>query len=129
MKWRSFFIQLAIGFVCVGLVLLIGDMPAALADRVRTVDDAFTVVALLYVCFGALLWVSSTGFFDIFGFAVKRALHAFVPGFVGDEVADYYEYKEERRGKRKERSIKSTFFAGVFLLVISIVLTAVWYQL
>ncbi len=129
MKWRSFFIQLLIGLVCVLLIVLIGDMPEDTADRVMAVDDAFTIVAFLYIGFGALFWVSSTGFFDIFSFAVKRALHAFIPGFVGDSTADYYEYKEERRGKRKERSIKSTFFAGVFLLVVSIVLTAVWYQL
>lgn len=129
MKWRSFFIQLAVGLVCAGLVLLIGGMPEGTADRVRAVDDAFTVVALLYLSFGALLWVSSTGFFDIFGFAVRRGLHAFLPGFVTDPAADYYEYREERRGKRKSRSIKSTFFAGVFLLIVSIVLTIVWYQI
>lgn len=126
-RWKACIIQLVIGLLLVGAILCFRDMPEEYADRVRAIDDTFTIVALLYLCIGSLLWVSTTGFFDIFGFAVKRALHAFIPGMVKDTVGDYYEYREGRHLKRRSRSLKSTFFAGLFLLLISIGLTLWWY--
>lgn len=127
--WIAWLIQLAVGLLLVGVILLLSDIPSDYADRVRAIDDIFTVVALLYLCIGALLWVSTTGFFDIFGFAVKRALHAFVPGMIKDTAGDYYEYREGRRLKRRRRSLSSTFFAGLFLLFVSIGLTLWWYRI
>lgn len=125
-EWKAWLIQLAVGLLLVGVLLFFRDLPEDSADRLRAVDDTFTIVALLYLCIGSLLWVSTTGFFDIFGFSAKRALHAFIPGLVKDITGDYYEYREGRQLKRRTRSLKSTFFAGFVLLLISIVLTIWW---
>lgn len=127
--WRAWLIQLLVSFVLAGGILWFNGVPEDGADRVRAVDDAFTIAALLYLCFGALLWVSTTGFFDIFGFAMKRALHALIPGMGGQPLGDYYEYREGRRLKRGSRSLKSTFFVGLFLLLVSICLTLWWYEI
>ena len=128
-SWKSWLIQLAVALLLVGGIILLRDLPQEPADRLRAIDDAFSIIALLYLCIGSLLWVSTTGFFDIFGFAVRRALHALIPGMVRDTTGDYYEYQEEHRRKRRERSLKSTFFAGLFLLAVSIVLTVCWYEM
>lgn len=127
--WKAWLIQLAVGLLLVGALICFRDIPEERADRLRAVDDIFTIVALLYLCIGALLWVSTTGFFDIFGFAVKRGLHALIPGMVNDTVGDYYEYRESRRLRRRSRSLKSTFFVGVVLLLVSICLTIWWYMI
>jgi flagellar basal body-associated protein FliL len=125
----AWLIQLMVSLLLVGLIVIYRGLPETAPDALRAVDDAFTIVALTYLCVGALLWVSTTGFFDIFGFAVKRALHAFVPGLVKDGVGDYYEYREGRRVKRRSRSLKTTFLVGVVLLAVSFALTGWWYAI
>lgn len=125
-KWVPFVVQTVVGLIASLAVIFLYSWPEEFIDQVRTVCNAFSIVGLMYLCFGSLLWVSTTGFFDIFGFAAKRALHAFIPGLVKDNAGNYYEYLEERKIKRKSRPLKSTFFAGVFLLIIAILLTIWW---
>ena len=122
----SVIIQTVIGLLLSGLVLLVREWPEGYSDRLRAVADAFSITALLYLCIGALLFVSTTGFFDIFGYAVKRGAHALIPGIVHDNTGDYYEYLEEKKLKRKGHSLKSTLIAGVVLLAIGAFLTGWW---
>lgn len=129
LSWISMLVQFIIALLLVGGVILLRGYPDEAADQLLAIDDAFTVIALLYLCLGALFWVSTTGFFDIFSFAVRRALHAFIPGMVRDNTKDYYEYKEEHKEKRKKRPLFTTFLVGVVLLIVSIALTICWYYL
>lgn len=104
------------------------DSGVTTEERVRGVCDGISVAALLYVSFGILLWVSSTGFFDIFGYAFRKGAHAIIPGMGLDKHVSYYDYKEERAAKRKTKPIRSTLFIGLGLLGVSMILVAVWYQ-
>lgn len=97
-------------------------------ERIRGVGDGISITALLYISFGILLWVSSTGFFDIFGYAFRKGAHALIPGMGLDKHVSYYDYKEERAAKRKTKPIRSTLLIGLGLFVISMVLVVVWYQ-
>ena len=54
------------------------------ADTVMAVSDGFAVAGLLFFGIGSLMWVSTTGFFDIFAFALRKGAHAIIPGMVGD---------------------------------------------
>lgn len=97
-------------------------------ERIRGICDGISITAMLYISFGVLLWVSSTGFFDIFGYAVRKGAHAIIPGMGFDKPISYYDYKTEKTVKRKAKPIRSTLLIGLGLFVISMVLVAVWYK-
>ncbi|MBE5887308.1 MAG: DUF3899 domain-containing protein [Lachnospiraceae bacterium] len=99
------------------------------SDIIMAVGDGFTVAAVLYLGMGALMWISTTGFFDIFGFAFKKAARVFIPNFMVDEEMNFLEYKMGKEEKRKGFSQYSSLIIGAIFLVVSIVLTAVWYMI
>lgn len=104
-------------------------MPAA--DRLLAVCNGVSVTAMLYLCFGALAWVSTTGMFDIFSYAVRRGAHFLIPFLGGGETGNYYEYKVEKQEKRKShtKSQVSTLLVGAGFLLAGIILTVIWYRM
>lgn len=83
--------------------------------------DGFFIVAVMYVGVGSLLWISATGFFDIFGYAVKFIAHRFSPSH-RDERFTYYDYKCEQNDKREGKPITHTvLIAGLLVLACSFV--------
>lgn len=137
MKLKGYAIQIgAAALLSAALVAYrIGELPATAEGRLRVFCDAFFIVGMLYFCIGALIWVSTTGFFDIFSYAFRKGAHALIPGRVSDTVGGFYEYKlgkQEKRSKKGSgaggRSGKaSTLLIGILLLAVSAVLTALWY--
>ncbi len=99
------------------------------ADRVLIIADGFTLVSFLYLGVGALMWVSTTGVFDIFGFAFKKAAHALIPGKDPQKVGKYYEYRLGKKEKQKEFQGGSALAAGAVLLGLSFAATLIWYRL
>lgn len=130
MKNLKYYVQAGLGLVLAFAVMVSRGLfsKPSVADKVMAIGDGFTVAAVLYLGFGAIMWVSSTGFFDIFGYAVKKAAHAIVPGMVNDDVGRYYEYKVEKEAKRKGFLDNFTLKLGAIFLLISAVLLFVWYQ-
>ena len=45
------------------------------ADRILAIGNGFSVIALLYISFGLLVWISTTGVLDIFSFALQKGAH------------------------------------------------------
>lgn len=130
MKGKKYIIQslIALAFA-VTLMWCCGVLETeTVADRVKAVCDGFSVAALLYISMGAILWVSTTGFFDIFSYAFKKGAHAIIPVTFQDMPRGYYEYKMEKNANRKERTHWFTLVLGGIMLVISLILTAVWYH-
>ncbi len=130
MKNLKYYVQAGIGLVLAFAVMVSRGLfeKPALADKVMAVGDGFTVAAVMYLGVGAMIWVASIGFFDIFSYAVKKAAHALLPGMVSDDVGRYYEYKTEKELKRKGFFENFTLILGVIFLVISAILLFVWYQ-
>ena len=131
MKAIKYIVQTALGLVLsFGVMYYQGLFEAATAaDRIRIVCDGFSVTALLFFSMGFIVWVSTTGFFDIFGYALKKGAHALVPGLVRKDVQDFYEYKLEKQGGRKKRGEGSTLLLGLGFLLAGLILTGVWYGL
>lgn len=131
MKNLKYYVQTGCGLLLAFAVMVYRGLfsVSQVADKVMFVGDGFTVAAVLYLGFGAIMWVSSTGFFDIFAYALKRAAHAIVPGMVDDDTGRYYEYKVEKEEKRKGFLENFTLVLGAIFLLISIVLLIVWHQL
>ena len=131
MKKAKFVATLVIGLLLSFAAMWIrGLFDAESVDEiVMAISDGFTVAGLLYLCLGALMWVSTTGFFDIFGYAFKKAAHALFPGMVDNTSANYYDYKVGKLGKRKGFSQHSALVIGAGFIVISFILTMVWYSI
>lgn len=131
MKHKKYIIQLLTAVLISFLLMLMRGLFEAekLADKVLIICDGFTITAFCFLGIGALIWVSTTGWFDIFSFAFQKALHAFIPGRVHDKTGSYYDYKMKKAADRKPFSERSTLIIGLVMLAVSFVLTYVWYQL
>lgn len=130
MKYLKYIVQTVFGLtLSLGVMFYRGITEAQSgAERVMIICDGFTVTALLFLSVGILLWTAGTGFFDIFGYAIRKGAHALLPGLVHDNLSGYYEYKTEKKAERKQKGENSTLIIGVAFLLISLILTAVWYQ-
>lgn len=142
MKFKKYLVQAIVALaLSVSVMISRGAFAAdaATADRIMAISDGFTVAALLFICLGILVWISTTGFFDIFSYALKKAARVFVPGAYAGETANYYTYvtgqRDKRKGKKERReeagleaaSEKSTLIIGLACLVLSLIFWGLWY--
>jgi len=108
-------------FICFALVIVLGlfDNP----DLVRTfriLCDSFFVTSVLLMGFGLFGIISTTGFFDIFGYSAEYAKSVFFPGLRKKRNAkDYAEYKSLR--KDRKRAEWHNVIVGAIFLAISMV--------
>lgn len=86
--------------------------------------DAFFVSGILLALFGALVWISTTGFFDTFGYALRTAAHLILP-FVKHDTKTFYDYKTEKAEKRTE-SKGFLVIVGSFYLLLSAIFLMLW---
>ncbi|MBQ2901979.1 MAG: DUF3899 domain-containing protein [Agathobacter sp.] len=130
MKNMKYYVQAGVGLLLAFVIMVYRGLfsKPELSDKVMAIGDGFTVVAVLYLGFGAIMWVSTMGFFDIFAYAAKKAAHAIVPGVIQDDVGRYYEYKVEKETKRKGFLENFTLKLGAIFLVLSVVFLIIWYQ-
>jgi len=142
MKFKKYLVQAVVALaLAVSVMMSRGAFAGSVttADRIMAISDGFTVAALLFICMGILVWISTTGFFDIFSYAFKKAARVFVPGAYAGETANYYTYvtgqKDKRKGKQERReeagleakSEKSTLIVGLICLVFSLIFWGLWY--
>lgn len=142
MKLKKYLVQAIVALVLsVSVMVSRGAFAAGAtsADRIMAISDGFTVTALLFIGFGVLVWISTTGFFDIFSYAMKKAARVFVPGAYAHETANYYTYvtgqKDKRKSKKERReeaglessSQKSTLIVGLVCLALSMIFWGLWY--
>ena len=130
MKYRSYLIHGGIALVAIILLLVNRGFFRAedAAGRLLAAADSFSAVALFFVCFGALVWISSTGVFDMLGYAIKKGAHYLIPGMVKMDAEDFYEYKLEKKDKKQKVAYNVILVVGLVLLVISFILIFFWYQ-
>ena len=75
-----------------------------LAWNARYLSDGFFVAGLLMACFGVLMLIATTDFFDIFAYGLRNLVAIFAPMAKTRQAMKYYEFKEsraERRGKKR----------------------------
>ena len=86
--------------------------------------SAFFIPGALFLLTGALLWISTTGFFDSFGYAFKMTAHMFLP-FRKTERKSFYDYKMEKEEKRASVPHFVLIVGAAFILV-SVVFLILW---
>ena len=124
--------------IAIGLIIAVGVMTSqgafaegvSAADRILAIGNGFSVIALLYISFGLLVWIS-TGVLDIFSFALQKGAHFLIPFSTREANGKFYEFKVEKAKKRKQKGKGQymTLLVGLGFLIIAIVLTVAWYEL
>ncbi|MDD7121699.1 MAG: DUF3899 domain-containing protein [Clostridiales bacterium] len=87
-----------------------------LAANLAALCDGFFVSGMLVVGLGAMIWVSTTGFFDILSYGFKN-LSVLVPFHHRRKYKHFYEYKAEQAAKRSKPQF--------FLLVIGLIMVLI----
>ena len=96
----------------------------------RFLSDGFFVSTVIFLGLGMLLWISATGFFDIFSYGFKSLLVLFSPLKKASEHPHYYEYKCEKDAKREGKPVTHTvLWAGLVCLALSLICLMLYYQL
>ena len=130
--WKSIGIQAGISLaLSLGIALAEGlsfDAPAW--ENMGFLCDGFFVTAVMVGGLGALIWISSTGFFDFFSYAFKSLVNMFASQKTVDEFPSFYDYKCEKSAKREGKaSTCSTLIVGVAMLLLSFLTLALYYGL
>lgn len=92
----------------------------------RYLSDGLFAVGFLLTGMGALVWVSTTGFFDIMTYGVKSLLVLFTPLKKASEHPSYYDYKMERESRRGRPSY-AMLAVGLVFLALSIACLGIYY--
>ena len=87
--------------IVIGLIIAVGVMTSqgafaegvSAADRILAIGNGFSVIALLYISFGLLVWISTTGVLDIFSFALQKGAHFLIPFSTREANGKFYEFK------------------------------------
>lgn len=121
-----YLIALVIGaifvFACISLREYSSEM--ALAERYKILADAFTIPGVVFILIGALVWVSTDGFFDMFSFAIGKAVKTLIP-FSKRSDETFYDYKV-RKSEDRITGYSFLFFTGLAFLIVSIVLLVLY---
>ena len=103
------------------------DFSKSVQLNARYLSDGFFVVGLLATGLGLLIWVSTTGFFDILGYGVKSLLVLFTSLKKPRDHISFYDYKQirnENRGKPRHALLLS----GAACILLSLACLAVYYR-
>lgn len=103
------------------------DFSKSVQLNARYLSDGFFVIGLLATGLGLLIWVSTTGFFDIMGYAVKSVVVLFSSLKKPKDHISFYDYKQiknENRGK----PLHALLLSGVACILLSLVCLVVYYR-
>ena len=90
-------------------------------NEFHALSDGFFIVGFLNLAFGLLLWISTTGIFDILSYGLKAALYLFTSKRKDKDEGGYYEYKMRKNQKRKAVPFE-TLWIGAGMIVVGIIL-------
>ncbi len=90
------------------------------------ISDGFFVVGLLFAGIGLLLVISSTGLFDMMGYAFKSLIYLFTPRTIDRSRGDFYEYKMRKKEQRRAVPLH-ILWVGIAYVVLALILLGVYY--
>ena len=88
--------------------------------------DSFTIPAVFVLAFGALIWISTTGFFDSLAYIVNIGIRSLIPMGRKDKFEKFYDYKVRKDGKRIT-GYGFVLISGFAYLLVGIVFTILFY--
>lgn len=129
MKARKWLPAFAAGLILAFVIMAVRGIFSVetLSDRLLCVCDGFSVSGLIFLCIGAMAWISGEGAFDMLGYAVRKGLHHIIPGKFGEDGETFYDYKTKKQEQKKPSLPRSILITGAVNFVIGLLLIAVWY--
>lgn len=94
----------------------------------RYLSDGFFVIGLIMTGLGLLVWISTTGFFDMMSYGFRSLLVLFTSLKKPKDHMTFYDYKtarDEKRGKAQW----SILVVGAACIVLSVVCVLLYYRL
>ena len=98
------------------------------AVNIQILADGFFVSGMLLAGLGALIWISTTGFFDMMSYGVHSLTVLFSTLKKPKDHETFYDYKTARAAKRG-RPRMGILFAGIGCILISLLFLALYYNL
>ena len=108
----------------------VGVLPVlvnAIARNAASLSDGFFVAGLLMACFGVLMLIATTDFFDIFAYGLRNLVAIFAPMAKTRQAMKYYEFKESRAERRGEKRF-FVLVTGLAYLGLALVCLWVYYR-
>jgi hypothetical protein len=126
-KLISYGIALAVSAVAVVIVyfMRINNPPYGMdvMPPIQALSDGFFVAGMMFVSFGALMWISTTGVLDIIGYGFKSVLYLFTPMQKDKDEGGFYEYKLRQKEKRKGVPFEY-LWVGIAWVIVALILAA-----
>ena len=94
----------------------------------RYLSDGFFVSGMMLTGLGALIWISTTGFFDMLSYGVHSLTVLFSTLKKPQDHASFYDYKTARDAKRGKPRF-GILFAGVGCILVSLLFLTLYYHL
>ena len=126
-KLISYGIALAVSAVAVVIVyfMRINNPPYGMdvMPPIQALSDGFFVAGMMFVSFGALMWISTPGVLDIIGYGFKSVLYLFTPMQKDKDEGGFYEYKLRQKEKRKGVPFEY-LWVGIAWVIVALILAA-----
>ncbi len=81
--------------------------------------NAFSVPGIIMTCFGALVFATNNGAFDMLAFSVIKLFDLFRKDLTKVKYRTFYDYHSAQQGKK--RSFAYMIFVGLFFVAVSVV--------
>ena len=89
-------------------------------------SDGFFVAGVFIGGPGLLIWFSSTGFFDLFGYAMRSVRRVLMPGKL--DHLTFYDYKTQKMSKR-EQPVRFIAIVGIGCILLASIFLILYYVL
>ena len=117
----------------IGAVLALGVMwgrglftATTVEKTLSCISDGFFVVGFIFAGIGLLMAISSTGLFDMMGYAFKSLIYLFTPRTIDRSQGGFYEYKMRKQEQRRAVPLY-ILWVGLAFVVIAFVLVGIYY--
>lgn len=121
---RDIITVLAVAIAVILLMLLYGFPNASnTAERLLIAANSTAIPAILLLSACSLAFIGSTGFFDIFGYAISRTASVLIPKQQPPHET-YHDYKTKNARPRTRTTVPTV--TGIVLLFISFILTLLY---
>ena len=124
-KWLQYVIISGVNLLMALCVFLMQkDSIAQTVDVYKVLCNAFFVPGICTLGFGALIWSTNGGTFDMLAFGVIKLVDLFKKDLTKVKYKTFYDYRKAQQ--EKQRSFSAYIVVGVVVLAISILFLVIY---
>lgn len=96
-------------------------------DVFRLLSDACILPGAMFGGIGALVFAANGGVFDMLSFGIIRFFDLFRPNVRNEKYKSFFEYKQAKSDR--QHPFAHMLIVGLFFLMLSAILSLVWYNM